>query len=145
MKLQLKLKNTCNVCKKNRLFLSSFSLSLAHQVFIRKTGGDDGFKDFHSDPEFRRVVFADDYSNGCPAGSPPPAAAGIPGDGLRSRAKKEPSPAVWKAPSDDSTRLGKFPAGKQFPVLEIFCSTILVTFVSIFLFGRKRLEGKRHK
>lgn len=75
-------------------------------MFIRKTGGDNSFKDFHSDPEFRRVVFSEDYSNGC--------APNVGGDGLRQRTKaKEPTPPIYKTPSDENTRLGNNNNNKQ--------------------------------
>ncbi|KAL0279433.1 UNVERIFIED_CONTAM: hypothetical protein PYX00_000990 [Menopon gallinae] len=75
-----------------------FSMYTIMKVFIRKTGNSDNYKDFNSDPEFRRMVFAEEYSNGC-AGSAKE-------DAFGPRAKRESPPTLWKAPSDEGTRLG---------------------------------------
>ncbi|KAL0279435.1 UNVERIFIED_CONTAM: hypothetical protein PYX00_000990 [Menopon gallinae] len=74
-----------------------FSMYTIMKVFIRKTGNSDNYKDFNSDPEFRRMVFAEEYSNGC-AGSAKE-------DAFGPRAKRESPPTLWKAPSDEGTRL----------------------------------------
>lgn len=69
-----------------------------NQVFTKKTSGTDEFKDFHPDPEFHRIVFSEDCSNG--------SAPRFGESGAQSKEKQFPTPQVWKSATDDSTRLG---------------------------------------
>lgn len=65
------------------------SVSLVFQIFVRKNSGDDSLREFQPDPEFRRVVFAEEINE-------------------PSKISKEPllPPPLFKAPTTDTTRLG---------------------------------------
>ncbi|KAK6642614.1 hypothetical protein RUM43_004116 [Polyplax serrata] len=75
-----------------------FFMYTVMKVFMKKTNGNDEFKDFHSDPEFRRVVFSEHYQNGSTASAEK--------NGTASKEKQIPAPEIWKSPTDGSTRLG---------------------------------------
>lgn len=97
---------------------------------MKKTNGNDEFKDFHSDPEFRRVVFSEHYQNGSTASAEK--------NGTASKEKQIPAPEIWKSPTDGSTRLGK-------TILSWMALTLLPHFlifntVTVDIFLMPRLE-----
>nr|ARU12126.1 resistance to inhibitors of cholinesterase 3 variant 3 [Locusta migratoria manilensis] len=72
-----------------------FMYTIMKVMFKKPSDHSSSYGEFHPDPEFRKIVFAEDYTT----------KNGNCEDKLRPRIKNEPA-STWKAPEENGTRLG---------------------------------------